>query len=358
MSYFLGIDAGVTKTRCVLGTGSDVLARAQADSIEITRVDEASAETNLEAVLSTVATQSGVTLNSIIGICVGLSGIAIPSVAGWVRNALASRVRGHIALCGDEEIALDPAFHSSRGILVIAGTGSHVVGRTANSQLFRTGGWGAGDERPGRGKQDRTARAARHFSRNGCLGRDIVVACTPRRLGDADRRGTRGLGQSHSHGRIFPARAAGCAVRCRRRCRGTTRIAAVRRRTSRPGPAGHRQRNSSGNTRASRCSHMCPSLPWEHCSGRETSPCVRPTAIWNDRSNYFARETAGGPGPIKQTENLRVGLCGAGLEAYWRHLEFFIVADILKIGADENFGHVPIPQLVRFRGRARIWFQV
>ncbi|MDR5726619.1 MAG: BadF/BadG/BcrA/BcrD ATPase family protein [Terriglobia bacterium] len=85
MEFFLGIDAGATKTQCVLSTGSDVLARAQAGSIKITRVDEASADTNLEAILSSIATQSGVTLDSIIGTCVGLSGIAIPSVVGWVR---------------------------------------------------------------------------------------------------------------------------------------------------------------------------------------------------------------------------------------------------------------------------------
>jgi glucosamine kinase len=142
MDYFLGIDAGATKTNCVLGTRTGVLARAQGGSIKTTRVSEADADKHLQYLLSSVAGQSGIALSSITGTCVGLSGNAIPRVVDWVRNALASRVHGQIAICGDEEIALDAAFHGGRGILVIAGTGSHVVGRTRDGQLVHTGGWG------------------------------------------------------------------------------------------------------------------------------------------------------------------------------------------------------------------------
>ncbi|MHB1745037.1 MAG: N-acetylglucosamine kinase [Acidobacteriaceae bacterium] len=142
MEYFLGIDAGATKTNCVLGTQNEVLARAHGGSIKITSVSETSAEKHLDDVLSSLTRKSGVALSSIAGTCVGLSGISISSVADWVRTALASRVSGAIELCGDELIALDAAFHGGRGILAIAGTGSHVVGRTSNKGLVRTGGWG------------------------------------------------------------------------------------------------------------------------------------------------------------------------------------------------------------------------
>lgn len=142
MGYFLGIDAGATKTSCVLGTETRVLARVHGGCIKITRVSEASAEKHLQDVLSAVAQQSGIPLSSIAGACVGLSGVVLPNVANWVRNTLASRVHGPIALCGDEEIALDVAFHGGRGILAIAGTGSHVMGRVRGGQLVRTGGWG------------------------------------------------------------------------------------------------------------------------------------------------------------------------------------------------------------------------
>lgn len=142
MTYFLGVDAGATKTQCVLGTAAEVLARAQSGSIKTTRVDRTDAEKNLEDILSSITGQSGVALGSIASICVGLSGNAIPSVVDWVRDAFASRTRCPLMICGDEEIALDAAFHDGRGILAIAGTGSHVVGRTSTGELVRTGGWG------------------------------------------------------------------------------------------------------------------------------------------------------------------------------------------------------------------------
>jgi glucosamine kinase len=143
MSYFLGIDAGATKTQAALARNEEVLARVHGGSIKITRVGEEAAQRNLEEMLAALKRQSGVTLDSIGHTCVGLSGNAIASVVEWVWNALAAHVGGTIFIRGDEEIALDAAFQGGRGILAIAGTGSHIMGRTCGGEMFRTGGWGA-----------------------------------------------------------------------------------------------------------------------------------------------------------------------------------------------------------------------
>jgi len=45
-------------------------------------------------------------------------------------------------LCGDEEIALDAAFRGGGGVLVLAGTGSNIAGRTQDGRLTSVGGWG------------------------------------------------------------------------------------------------------------------------------------------------------------------------------------------------------------------------
>jgi N-acetylglucosamine kinase-like BadF-type ATPase len=60
-------------------------------------------------------------------------------------------VGGELVLCGDEEIALDAAFAGGPGILVVAGTGSNAIGRSASGELFGAGGWGPvlGDEGSG-----------------------------------------------------------------------------------------------------------------------------------------------------------------------------------------------------------------
>ena len=189
MEYFLGIDAGATKTNCVLGTETEVLARAQGGSIKVARVSEAEADEHLQAILASLVQQSGVALQSISATCVGLSGFAIPSVADWVRTALTSRVSGHLELCGDELIALGAAFHGGRGILAIAGTGSHVMGRTPTGELVRTGGWDPVISDQGRRQSYRIAGTARHVSCPGCIGRNLVVACDSCSLGHPDNRG-------------------------------------------------------------------------------------------------------------------------------------------------------------------------
>ncbi len=45
-------------------------------------------------------------------------------------------------ILGDVEIALEAAFPGRAGVLVMAGTGSNVVGRTSAGELISAGGWG------------------------------------------------------------------------------------------------------------------------------------------------------------------------------------------------------------------------
>ena len=142
MRYFLAIDAGGTKTECVLGDERRELARVQAGSIKRMRVGEQEARRNLTEALDALSRRSGVGLGSISASCVGTSGASVPMVADFIREALATMVAGEVDLCGDEEIAMDAAFEGERGVLVIAGTGSHVAGRAADGRMARAGGWG------------------------------------------------------------------------------------------------------------------------------------------------------------------------------------------------------------------------
>lgn len=142
MKYFLGIDAGGTKTVSVVANQEKVVARAAAGSIKLMRVSEAEAEANLQAMLTMLREQAGIDLAEIVCTCVGLAGITVPRVQNWTRSALAERVGGTILLCGDEEIALDAAFEGGPGVLVLAGTGSNIVGRSRDGQMFHVGGWG------------------------------------------------------------------------------------------------------------------------------------------------------------------------------------------------------------------------
>ena len=124
MSFYLGIDAGGTKTVCILGDESRTLARATGGSIKHMRVGEEQAALNLQQVVKEALNQIGILGEEVAASCVGTAGARIPSFALWVKESLSEQVGGSIEVCGDDEIALDAAFPGGAGVLVVAGTGS------------------------------------------------------------------------------------------------------------------------------------------------------------------------------------------------------------------------------------------
>ena len=139
---FLAIDAGGTKTDLLLADSTHDLARVRTGSIKLLNTPADVAEQNLASALDQLHTQTGLPLTGITRTCVGTSGISVPLVANWIRSQIHHRTGGELILCGDEEIALDAAFHGGRGILILAGTGSNAVGRTSTGERPRVGGWG------------------------------------------------------------------------------------------------------------------------------------------------------------------------------------------------------------------------
>jgi len=142
MAFFLGLDAGGTKTTAALGDETNVLARATGGSIKPLRVSLEQAQENLAALLADIAKKSGTSLRQVAASCVGTAGLRLPQTDGWMRQIISHCVSGPIDVCGDEEIALDAAFPGGAGVLVIAGTGSNTLGRTSTGKLFTVGGWG------------------------------------------------------------------------------------------------------------------------------------------------------------------------------------------------------------------------
>jgi N-acetylglucosamine kinase-like BadF-type ATPase len=192
----LGIDAGGSRTEAALAESVDgklrVLARAAAGSTKLLRVSEEHASRVWRELLGGLAAEARVSLNDVRATCAGLSGYSVERVRLGALGELRLLAAGEILLCGDEEIALDAAFGGgdvqdqggafsgrdsqiqgatkggresvtadgqiglqaqnlkNAGVLVIAGTGSHAVTRTADGE-FHAGGWGPalGDEGSG-----------------------------------------------------------------------------------------------------------------------------------------------------------------------------------------------------------------
>ncbi len=142
MSFFLAIDAGGTKTDFVLVNETETLARHRTGTIKRLRADAETALRNLEDGLASLTEASGVSMSDVSRTCVGTAGETVPLVADFLRSSINERVAGELLLLGDVEIALDAAFQGGAGVLVLAGTGSNVAGRTPSGVRSTTGGWG------------------------------------------------------------------------------------------------------------------------------------------------------------------------------------------------------------------------
>jgi len=85
-------------------------------------------------------------------VCAGFAGAARPDSAEFYKEVLQSLIPGaQIIIESDAFIASIGAIGIDPGILLIAGTGSIVIGRNKERNMFRVGGWGPhfGDEGSG-----------------------------------------------------------------------------------------------------------------------------------------------------------------------------------------------------------------
>lgn len=142
MSFFLGIDGGGTKTECVIGDEERVLGTSVKGTIKIKKVGTEAARRVLESAFQAVCKQADVSPNKITSTCIGLAGSSIPEVADWAYRVLKELVSGEVSVVNDTLIAHRAAFHGGPGVLVIAGTGSNVLGINNRGESARAGGWG------------------------------------------------------------------------------------------------------------------------------------------------------------------------------------------------------------------------
>lgn len=142
VAFFLGIDGGGSKTRCIVGDEDSELGSGISGSSKVQRVGEACARDSLSAAIHEACAQAGVSPRKIIRTCAGITGAARPEIAGLMQDLLISIVGGEIEIVGDVEVAFEDAFGGGPGVIVIAGTGSIAYGRGASGETARAGGWG------------------------------------------------------------------------------------------------------------------------------------------------------------------------------------------------------------------------
>ena len=148
--YVVGIDAGGTKTVCLLADQDGaVVGEARASGANL----QSAGELEVEKILHQVMLEAiGVRPITPAAICLGIAGVDRPEdaevVTGLMRR-IGSTAR--IKVTNDALVALVAGAGRGPGVVVIAGTGSIAYGRNADGQLARAGGWGyvLGDEGSG-----------------------------------------------------------------------------------------------------------------------------------------------------------------------------------------------------------------
>lgn len=145
--HVLGIDAGGTKTICLLADERGaIVGEARGPGANLHVAGEAAVEDALGGVIAGAVGHRDLRPAAI---CVGMAGVdredEARRVAAIVRR-LGSTSR--VLIVNDALIALVAGARDAPGIVIIAGTGSIAYGRNANGEAARAGGWGhmVGDE--------------------------------------------------------------------------------------------------------------------------------------------------------------------------------------------------------------------
>lgn len=146
MAYYLGIDGGGTKTRCVLGDEMTVLATAMSGGSNIVRLGETQTREALHTAIRQVCVTANISPAQISAVCIGAAGADRPEIVAKIRAILAELISEtalpKIEVVGDMTIALEAACGAGPGVIAIAGTGSIAYGRDATGHTARAGGWG------------------------------------------------------------------------------------------------------------------------------------------------------------------------------------------------------------------------
>jgi glucosamine kinase len=142
VSTFLGIDAGGSKTTCVVGDETSVLGTVTTGGSNVIRWGESESRTQLHEAIQRACAEAKVNLQDVRRICVGIAGAGRPVINSIVKDIIAEIYGGEIEVVGDMVVALEAAFASKPGVIVIAGTGSIAYGRNKEGKIARAGGWG------------------------------------------------------------------------------------------------------------------------------------------------------------------------------------------------------------------------
>ena len=150
MLHVLGIDAGGTKTVCLLADDQgQVIAESRRGGANLQAVGELEVEKVLHEVMEEAIGSRAIVPAAI---CLGIAGVDRPDDSAVV-DGIMRRIgyKARVVVVNDALVALEAGAPGQAGVVVISGTGSISYGRDGRGQAARSGGWGyvLGDEGSG-----------------------------------------------------------------------------------------------------------------------------------------------------------------------------------------------------------------
>lgn len=145
-SVVIGLDAGASKTLLLAErpARNERIERRGPDANPNRIGRTEAAEVLIQFVKDTVQDLSAV---SHLSLCAGVAGAGRPHEQRTLAEALRADLEGpgrtvDVEVVSDAQIALDAAYDTGSGVVVIAGTGSMGMARATTGDLVRAGGWG------------------------------------------------------------------------------------------------------------------------------------------------------------------------------------------------------------------------
>jgi N-acetylglucosamine kinase-like BadF-type ATPase len=148
--HVLGIDAGGTKTVCLLADEhGHILSESRRGGANLQAVGELQVEKIIHEVMDEAIGDRSIVPAAI---CLGIAGVDRQDDAAVVK-AIMKRIgyKTRVLVVNDALVALEAGAPGQPGVVVISGTGSISYGRNAAGEAARSGGWGyvLGDEGSG-----------------------------------------------------------------------------------------------------------------------------------------------------------------------------------------------------------------
>jgi N-acetylglucosamine kinase-like BadF-type ATPase len=141
----VGIDGGGSRTRAVLVCGKRRV-QVEGGTVRIGAVGIGEACERIVNLLAELKLKGE--LPGFDAVVAGIAGVWLPEERQRVGQVLRwmARERGlvieQLLVTSDAEIAIEGAFGGAPGVVLIAGTGTIAIGKTARGELVRCGGWG------------------------------------------------------------------------------------------------------------------------------------------------------------------------------------------------------------------------